>query len=247
MKLSFLIPFRDSDGTRTAGHQWLLKRWQHTYPEAEFCIAPDDGKEPFNKSLAINNAATKASGDMFVILDADTWVAPPAGYEGGTRGWMDDAFGRIAAGIPWVIPVHHNIRLKQKPSEQIMAGDPTAPLPHILASMIETKGPVVGFCHIMPRTAFEAVGGYDERIRGWGGEDTSFTWAMDIVNGHHRKLHGTALCLWHARPRDNRKFRIWPGQEREGPDHDLKKQLVASYAMALRKRDRDAMLKVLER
>jgi len=248
--ISFLIPFRDSDGTRTAGHQWLLKRWKHTYPEAEFCIAADDGIEPFNKSLAVNNAAAMASGDMFVVLDADTWVAPKPGYDGGTRQWMDGAFQRIADGIPWVIPVHQNHRLKQIPSQKIMAGDPTAPIPPIHSSMIETRGPVVGFCHIMPRQAFEAVGGYDERIRGWGGEDTSFTWAMDIVNGKHRKLHGIAVCLWHDRPRDDHKARIWIGQSRTGPEHDEKKRVVSAYNKVLQlgySKQREAMLKVLER
>jgi hypothetical protein len=246
MRISFLIPFRDSDGTRTAGHQWLLRRWQHFYPEAEFCIAPDDGLDPFNKSLAVNNAAKLATGDTFVVLDADTWVAPRSPKD---RDPMEEAFERIANGIPWVIPVHQNFRLKQEPSKAIMQGDPTAPFPPVHMSMIETRGPVVGFCHVMPRAAFEAVGGYDERIRGWGGEDTSFTWAMDIVNGKHRKLHGIAVCLWHARPRDHRKNRIWIGQDRT-LEQD-KKRVVGTYTAALRQSTstsrREAMLKALER
>lgn len=240
MKLSFLIPFRDSDGTRTAGHQWLLKRWQHFYPEAEFCIAPDDGIDPFNKSLAVNNAAQLATGDIYIVLDADTWVEPK---------WMEEALERISKGIPWVIPVNKNLRLRKEPSEKIMAGDPTGPLPAIPSQWIETRGPVVGFCHIMPRAAFEAVGGYDERIRGWGGEDTSFTWAMDIVNGKHRKLHGIAMCLWHDRPRDGRKFRIWHGQDRSQEAN--KKLVVGNYNRAIRQATgtarREAMLKALER
>ncbi len=247
MKLSFLIPFRDSDGTRTAGHQWLLKRWQHFYPDAEFCIAPDDGLDPFNKSLAVNNAAKLATGDTFVVLDADTWVAPKSPKDPDP---MADAFERIAHGIPWVIPVHQNFRLKEAASKAIMATDPTAAsFPPVRMSMIETRGPVVGFCHVMPRAAFEAVGGYDERIRGWGGEDTSFTWAMDIVNGKHRKLHGIAVCLWHARPRDKRKNRIWIGQDRDLETD--KKRVVSAYSRALLSGSstarREAMLKALER
>ena len=237
MKLSFLIPFRDVDGTRTAGHQWLLKRWQHFYPEAEFCIASDDGVDPFNKSLAINNAAKQATGDIFLILDADTWVEPK---------WVNEAIARIADGIPWVVPCIKNMRMKQDFSEQLMKLDPTGPLPPIQNRNAETVGPVVGFLHIMPRKAFEAVGGYDERIRGWGGEDTSFTWAMDIINGRHRKLHGVAMCLWHERPRDKSKFRIWYGQDRTHQDD--KKRVVSAYNKALVAKDKKAaMLQALER
>jgi glycosyltransferase involved in cell wall biosynthesis len=253
MKLSFLIPFRDADGSRTPGHQWLLKRWRHFWPDAEFCIAPDDGMEPFNKSLAVNNAALQASGDIYIVLDADTWVEPM---------WIEEALERIAKGIPWVIPVHKNMRLKKEFSEQLMALPPTLPswsreahmagkrtLPPITMAQSETHGPVVGFCHVMPRQAFEAVGGYDERIRGWGGEDTSFTWAMDIVNGHHRKLHGIAMCLWHARPRDEKNNRIWIGQDRK-LEAD-KKRVVSAYNRALLGQTgssrKEAMLKALER
>ena len=237
MKLSFLIPFRDPDGTRTAGHQWLLRRWQHFWPEAEFCIASDDGVDPFNKSLAINNAAKLATGDIYAILDADTWVEPK---------WVQEAQDRIEHGIPWVVPCIKNMRLKRDFSEQLMKLDPTGPLPPIQGRFAETQGPVVGFLHIMPRAAFEAVGGYDERIRGWGGEDTSFTWAMDIINGKHRKLHGIAMCLWHERPRDSSKFRIWIGQDRTHQED--KKRVVRAYNRALIAKDKKAaMLEVLAR
>jgi hypothetical protein len=49
----------------------------------------------------------------------------------------------------------------------------------------------------MPREAFEAVGGWDERFRGWGGEDHSAMRAVDTLYGPHKTLPGQVLHLWH--------------------------------------------------
>ena len=91
---------------------------------------------------------------------------------------------------------------------------------------------------------FDAIGGMDERIRGWGGEDTMFTWAMDRVVGPHRKLtSGVVMSLWHARPRDQDGKRIWHGQGRRRMETE-KEALARAYSKA---RTREAMLKVLAR
>jgi len=239
VKLSILIPFRDVTGERTRAKEWIVKRWAHFYPEAEIIEAPDDGVDPFNKPMAVNKAARQATGDMFAILDADTWIDPAA---------MTRAFMLIEKGIPWVIPAGFAIRLKREVSERIMALDPTGPLPAISSRFGENAGrvPVVGFLWVMPRAGFEAVGGMDERIRGWGGEDTSFTAAMDVVWGRHRKLHThTLMSLWHERPRDERRNRIWLGQDRS-KEQD-KAALCNAYTQALRSHSKARMLEVLAR
>jgi hypothetical protein len=209
MKLSFLIPFRDADGTRTRAKDWILARWQHFYPDAEFCIASDDGIDPFNKSMAVNAAAKQASGDTFVILDADSWIPMDT---------MAMAFRRLElAGNRWVVPARRSFRLTQGYSDQILALDPTTEkLPPLINSRatVEQAGGVVGFCHIVPREGFESVGGMDERFRGWGGEDSCFVKALDVVWGQHIKVQGTVMSLWHARPRGV-GGRIWDGQTAE--------------------------------
>lgn len=231
-KVSFLIPFRDADGTRTPGHEWMLKRWQHHYPNAEFIVEADDGVDPFNKSLAVNNAAKKATGDVFVILDADTWVEGPA------MAHAIDLAGN--GGAHWVIPARKSLRLTREFSETILASDPTGSLTVVnKRAHVEQQGWVVGFCHVVPRRAFEAVGGMDVRYRGWGGEDTSFVRALDVVVGKHRQLTGTVISLWHARPAypDGRR---WVGQ---GNEHfDARRDLASRYSKA---RSRDAMLALL--
>lgn len=234
MKLSFIIPYRDADGTRERAKDWIVARWQHFYPDAEFCIAPDDGVDPFNKSMAVNTAAKQATGDVFVILDADTWI---------DNEWMDKAFHQLGRrNYRWVIPARKSYRLTRSASDEILALDPAAELPRLInkRTMVEQSGSVVGFCHIVPREGFEMVGGMDERFRGWGGEDSCFVRALDVVYGPHTQLPGVVVSLWHSRPRA--KGRYWVGQTAE--HHAIRHELGIAYTKA---RTRDKMLALLGR
>lgn len=231
--LSFLIPFRDADGTRAEPLAWVLERWQAFYPEAEFVIEPDDGLDPFCKSMAVNRAAAKAKGDVFAILDADTWVDPK---------WVDEGMDIIERTGKWVIPARRSFRLTRSFSQQVMAVKPTEDLPRVVNNRraVEQSGLVAGFLHLVPRQAYEAVGGMDERFRGWGGEDTSFTRALDVVHGKHVQLHGIVISLWHERPRVD--GRIWLGQTAE---HNVKRrELGHRYTMAGFRKER--MLSLLQ-
>jgi len=239
MKVSFLIPFRDADGTRTKGHQWLLKRWQHFYPEAEFCIAPDDGIDPFNKSMAVNNAAAMATGDVYVILDADTWIATD---------WMERALGELTKGRSRFIAPSRNMRLKKDISDRLMAGDPTGPFvaPASTRDIDGTIGPVVGFLWVILASAFWDMAwhndqgqarGMDERIRGWGGEDTAFRMAAKAIIGPPRRMPGTVICLWHDRPRTS-LGRYWVGQVRSTETKGQKGQVMHQYRTASANRAR---------
>lgn len=204
--LSFLVPWRDDDGQRTAVKEWVLRRWAAFYPAAEFIEASDDGGIPFSKSMAVNAAAARAQGDVFAILDADTWVDPA---------WVARALELIGAGrAPWVLPVRQAHRLTQQLTDKLLTGDPAGPLPKIatvMRSQVEVTTGAVGFLHLLPRSAFEAVNGMDPRFRGWGGEDSTFIGAVDTIVGRHHRLEGTAFHLWHPRPRVAGR-RVWPGQ-----------------------------------
>ena len=214
----------------------MLRRWQHFYPDWEFVVASDDGVDPFNKSMAVNKAAAQATGDIFVILDADTWIDPQ---------FMNRAIGLVEQGVPWVIPARRSMRLKQDISEKIMALPPEGPLPTITVTQAEGGiAPVVGFVWVVSRAGFGQIGGMDERIRGWGGEDTAFTMAMDRVVGKHHRGAGTVMCLWHPRPRDEDRKRVWVGQGRRRDTEQAKEMLHARYASA---KSRAAMLQVLAR
>jgi len=244
MKLSILVPFRDADGTRTRAKDWILRRWAHFYPEAEIIVEPDDGIDPFCKGIAVNKAAAKATGDLYIVLDADTWVDPQ---------FIEQGIDYIERGrASWVIPARRSLRLTQEFSEGLMALDPTGPLPHIKQQDAEQKGLVAGFCWMVPATLWWKAAwrneqgelrGMDERIRGWGGEDTLHTRVLDVMARTRRLQLGAALIsLWHTRPRQGKLGRVWEGQDRSGELEKAKLALLAIYATA---RTPEAMAKVL--
>jgi len=230
VKLSVLIPFRDADGTRTRAKDWILARWQHYYPDAEFIVEPDDGIDPFNKSMAVNNAAAKATGDVYAILDADSWIEPE---------WVQRGLEVIQSGKGnWTRPSRH-MRLQHGISEQMLAQPPTAPFPSLSSSRhAESYGSVVGFLWLVRASSWWDMAwhdngvarGMDERIRGWGGEDSAFTMAAKAIIGGPRHLGGTVVSLWHARPRQN-GHRIWMNQDRT-TEQD-KNELVLRYQRAV--------------
>lgn len=236
-RLSILVPFRDADGTRTEAKEWILKRWAHFWPEAELIVASDDGVNPFNKPMAVNNAAAQATGDVYVILDADTWVDPS---------WMHKALEAIETGrTKWAAPSRH-MRLKQGPSNLLMASDPTAVWtrsPHPTRDT-ESFGPVVGFLWVVLAAAWWDMAWYneqgqargmDERIRGWGGEDSAFRMAAKSIIGPPRRIAGTVVCLWHARPRTS-LGRHWEGQDRSTEQY--KGVLMKQYRHAMGRPDK---------
>src|ERR1700727_2162954 len=71
--ISLLIPFRDDDGTRTPAFNWLVKYWTAALPGAQIVIGTDD-HVPFSKTSAFNDARTRATGDVFVLIDADCYL-----------------------------------------------------------------------------------------------------------------------------------------------------------------------------
>ena len=93
---------------------------------------------------------------------------------------------------------------------------------------------------IMPREAFELVGGMDERFRGWGGEDVSFMRALDTLYGKHRTFNGPVYHLWHPTiPGLWKGTRQWEGQD--GPE--MNDWLAYRYDQAVG--DPERMRKVL--
>jgi hypothetical protein len=83
------------------------------------------------------------------------------------------------------------------------------------------------------REAYEAVGGMDERVRGWGQEDSAFAHAVRTLFGPPVVLAGECVHLYH--PRIGRSGRdLWPGQEAYGTNLAL----ASEYLRAARKPER---------
>lgn len=191
--------------------KWLKARWEYFFPNAQIIVASDDGRDPFNKSLAINKAAMRAKTDVLAILDADTWVHAAV---------VRKALEEIRGGAPWMLPCMRAKRLTRDFTDAVLSLPPDAPFPQPIEGSYEEQVEAVGFLHILPRDAWKAVP-MDERFRGWGGEDRAYIYSLDNLWGRHWRLDGTAFSLYHARPRDPLGRRLWEKQDPEYRNQEL--------------------------
>jgi GT2 family glycosyltransferase len=194
--LSILMPvggILEQDIWRSRAHEWIIERYKALLPQAELCFGLSKA-EPYSRSEARNDAFAQSTGDMLLVADADTVI---------NLGQITKAIQLIReAATPWVIPYTIYYNLSQQatvylienapPSEYIPEPDDEDAWEH----RIENSP---GGFQVLPRAAWEAVGGFDELFRGWAFEDDAFRCALDRMWGKHTRGAGAALHCWHER------------------------------------------------
>jgi glycosyltransferase involved in cell wall biosynthesis len=239
--ISILVPFHcpDQSHQRVKNWHWLKRYWKCHLPGAQIIEGNDwrsllHPEVPFSKSAAVNNAAKKATGDIFVIVDADGYIAADAVLEAADR----IRHARKRGHKLWFVPYRWFYRLTEECSRKLLHSNPCRPhkfsTPPPMCCVQSTDGSQHGHWYgagiqIMPREAFEEVGGWDERFRGWGGEDHAAMRAMDTLYWRHKTLPVQFLHVWHPMisPEGatddlvNWRYRVWAGQEASGANDEL--------------------------
>jgi GT2 family glycosyltransferase len=201
--ISILIPFRDT-GDRKAQLEWLQTRWAKLFPEAEVIIEADDGQDPFSKTIAVNKCYKRATSDILAIVDADVWLDPQI---------LKDAAEAIRnKNAVWVRPCGKVYRLTKDFTENLISFSPETPFPKATENDCERVTATVGLVAVFSREQFEAVGGMDERFRGWGWEDTAWNVLLDGIFGKAQVWTNIVYHLWHPRGRSDSGQPTWPGQ-----------------------------------
>lgn len=234
--ISIIIPFRCADkaSRRWENFNWVKRYWKHHLPGCEIIQGEDERTDlPFSKSVAINNAVAKSSGDVLVIVDADGFIrARNVLY------CVREIRKAIKRGHRlWFVPYRQFYRLTEEASTKVIESDPAHPFyipePPLKCDIIDSSGSMLGHWYgamiqIMPREAFDIVGGWDERFRGWGGEDHSHMRAMDTLYWHHKTLPHQVLHLWHPMlgPGGKESYvhwreRMWENQKYSGTNDEL--------------------------
>lgn len=162
-------------------------------PNAEICMGDYSG-EPFCKSVAVNNAAKKATRDIFIIADADIVF---------NADQIKNAV-EVLNSHPWVIPYRSLFRLDYEKTNELCKRNPDlrlddADFQGCTKLDIRTGYELVGGVNVVPRKYFEKVGGFDERFKGWGGEDDAFQMAMDAICGQYLRIEATMWHLYHPK------------------------------------------------
>ncbi len=210
-RLSILVPFGGKNPYRIKVWSWLNRFWQsHLTIDYEIIVGTDSRSarrhrpSPFSKSRAVNNAFARSSGDIIVVLDADAFLDPAVIEHCARR-----IRAQMRAGVhSWAIPYRYLLRLTQLATDELLDSDPCHPwhIPdppppedveghdgsgwgHIYGALIQ----------IMPREAFELVGGFDTRFEGWGGDDAHMVQKLDTMWGKHFMTPNNVYHLWHPK------------------------------------------------
>lgn len=184
--VSILIPFVSDNGHRENVFRWVMKFYENVLPEVEICIGTCESTL-FSRSQAINNAAAKATKDIFVIADSDLIYDPTI---------LTNSIDLLKV-FSWVVPYFTIDYLTQESTVKLLGITPTWPLEErVDAATINLEKVTGGLC-IIPRKNFEIAGGFDNRFEGWGGEDDAFCLAMNTLCGYYKRIHSNILHLWH--------------------------------------------------
>lgn len=236
--VSFLVAFRDVDGTRTRLWDLIRDKLEASFPDAEIVVGTDDGVEPFHKTLALNRAAAASSGSVLAIWDADTWIDDRL---------VNDAIEQVAADPHvWCRPYRDKLKMNAAATDAVLAQgvawDGTPPLGFGKPEWRTTYRYAPPF--VISRMLWDAVGGMCERFRGWGQEDEAFALAAERLFGQPRvpRAPATALHLFHERIGRSGNDR-WGGQT---PEHTLaNRALLARYRQARTSKQMTALLEEL--
>jgi hypothetical protein len=147
-------------------------------------VSVADGRERYRKSRSFNLGARAAKGEVLVFHDGDILVP---------RDYSTTVCARTASGSEIVDLKRYLFYLTSLHTDELLQR--RAELTTLPPDMVVQNAP--GGTIAVSRSAFEAIGGFDEQFEGWGGEDLEF-----MERAATRRLDRFAslpfVHLWHA-------------------------------------------------
>jgi hypothetical protein len=222
--VSVIIPHGGDCPHRAEALGWVRDRFAASYPDWQVVIGQSHA-EPWAKADAVADGLARADGDIIAVHDGDVWCNALH-----TAVW---ALGEHR----WAVPHHTVHRLTPEATTRVLdGGEPIAgPRPASDGGRYERVHPgfLGGGIVVLHRELYEAVP-LDRRFRGWGHEDESWAWALQLMGGKpHRGKH-RLFHLWHP-----------PQPRNGGRGSDESWRLRERYRHLFMARDRSGMATLL--
>lgn len=190
MKVSIVMPCRDTDEWRYAIHSWVIVRIRCLYPDFELCLGDPDGD--FQRSQARNLAAAKATGDVLIVWDADTFCNDV---------FLKEALALVEQTGTWAFPYGRYYNLNETYTRDLIRKNARDEYPRPEPFEVEHDIESTGGIYVITRQAWDQIGGYDENFVDWGYEDNAFHLAgRTLVGAPSRVQKGWVSHLWHSAP-----------------------------------------------
>jgi hypothetical protein len=211
MKFSWVVPYR-SDGDPHKERVWDYVRARgltEIIPDAELIVG-DDGSEIFSHAGSFNEGVSRATGDILVLTDADTTVK-----------WIDlaCALDDVINGAVWRMMERYS-KVNETATLAMLDEDPRLEY-DFEDRACEWRGRSWAGFLVIRRSDYLSIGGYDERVSGWGADDGIMGVTLSSCFGPEDRTPGDVIHLWH----DN-------GYERDHGMSDEQWALVRAYEAA---------------
>lgn len=211
MDLRLIVPWRSDGG-------WRERLWDHCRPTWDgwpLRLAPSP-EGPFNRAAAINDAAA-GDWDAVVVADADILIEP----EQVRSAVLLADLGRL------VLAYTEYRALTERATRQLLEGVQPDPRDIARRRLVHESS-----CVVIPRSVWDAVGGFDERFVGWGQEDVAFVQACRVLTGEPLRVRGTVTHLWHPYATErSRTDPLWRANQELGRRYRFTRDEAAMRAL----------------
>ncbi|MGH8041980.1 MAG: galactosyltransferase-related protein [Rudaea sp.] len=216
-KISYILTWRDGEGSQRRDNLLAVLAWLARYPQFEPILVEQDvaprlsGVLPhpgcthlfaynpgaFNKSWGLNVGFRHSQQAWLAFADADIVLGDA----------LLETAEHLGRGYQTIKPYRRLLDLDEAESTHVRAGefdwlpqrtDAATPNREGVGETICFAGGVF----LIARAAFVRIGGWDERFRGWGGEDDAMSYRLERSRVPAIELdQRPALHLAHPRPR----------------------------------------------
>lgn len=160
-------------------------------------VTADDGTQPFSRGRSLNLAAAQADPgcDVYYLADADTWIQP--GYIAHACR-VAHSSGCVTYPYMWWLETRDTVDVTRQAVTDGFVAPPAKDTMRLTSTHRNGRHSPPGGGMAIPTPLFHRLGGFDDRLKGWGHEDVDLVErAMRLTDPAFRAVAGMMIMLNH--------------------------------------------------